>query len=203
VARELHDSIGQELAALDLNLGWIQQSVGSLDPRASGVINESFEIVKQCSQEIRDFSYLLHPPMLDEYGLASALRWYAEGFARRTRIQVTLDIPDNLPRRSRDVETALFRVVQECLTNVHRHSGSPTVSIRIVQEANRVRLEVADQGHGLNVPAAPGGPVPRPGTGLAGMRERMRELGGTLEIESGSQGTTVRASLPTEEEKTA
>ena len=198
VARELHDSIGQELAALDLNLAWIQKSMGGLDPRASGVINESLEIVKQCSQEIRDFSYLLHPPMLDEYGLASALRWYADGYSRRTGIQVTLDILDNLPRRSRDEETALFRVVQECLTNVHRHSGSPSVSIRIIQEANRLSLEMADQGHGVHVPA-PGSLVPRPGTGLAGMRERMRELGGTLEIESGSNGTIVRASLPTEE----
>ena len=202
VARELHDSIGQELAALDLNLGWIRQSVGALDPRTEGVIDESAEIVKQCSQEIRDFSYLLYPPLLDEYGLASALHWYTEGFARRTRIQVTLDIASNLPRRSRDVETALFRVVQECLTNVHRHAASPTVSIRIVQEANRLSLEVADQGHGVHV-ATPGSPASRPGTGLAGMRERMRELGGALEIESGTHGTIVRASLPTEEEKAA
>lgn len=202
VARELHDSIGQELAALDLNLGWIRQSVGSRDPRTDEVINESAEIVKQCSQEIRDFSYLLYPPMLDEYGLSSALHWYTQGFARRTRIQVTLDIARDLPRRSRDVETALFRVVQECLTNVHRHSGSAIVSIRIVQEANRLTLEVADQGHGVDVPAA-GSTVPRPGTGLAGMRERMRELGGALEIESGSHGTIVRASLPAEEEKAA
>ena len=158
--------------------------------------------MKQCSQEIRDFSYLLYPPMLDEYGLASALHWYTEGFARRTRIQVTLDIPDKLPRRSRDVETALFRVVQECLTNVHRHSASPTVSIRIVQEANRLCLQVADQGHGVDVPVA-GSTVPRPGTGLAGMRERMRELGGALEIESGTHGTIVRATLPIGEEKAA
>ena len=202
VARELHDSIGQELAALNLNLGWIKQSVGSLDPRTSEVINESFEIVKQCSQEIRDFSYLLHPPMLDEYGLASAVRWYAGCFARRAGIEVTLDMPGNLPRRSRDVETALFRVVQECLTNVHRHAGSPMVGIRIVQEANRLCLEVADRGQGAHVPD-PGCPGPRPGTGVAGMRERMRELGGTLEIQSGSKGTIVRVSLPSEEDKAA
>jgi PAS domain S-box-containing protein len=202
VARELHDSIGQELAALDLNLGWIRQSVDSLDARTKGVLAESFEIVKRCAQEIRDFSYLLHPPMLDEYGLASALRWYAEGFARRTRIQVTLDIPENLPRRSRDVETALFRVAQECLTNVHRHSASPTVSIRIVQEAGRLCLEVADQGRGMRAPV-PGDAVSRPGIGVAGMRERMRELGGTLEITSDCQGTAVRASLPMPEEKAA
>jgi PAS domain S-box-containing protein len=202
IARELHDSIGQELAALDLNLGWIKQSVGSLDLQTLGVLNESFEIVKRCTREIRDFSYLLYPPMLDDYGLASALRWYTEGFARRTGIQVTLDVPNDLPRRSRDVETALFRVVQECLTNVHRHSGSPTVSIRIAQEANRLCLEVADQGRGLRE-AAPQDAESRPGTGIAGMRERMRELGGTLEIVSDSHGTTVRGSVSLQEDKAA
>jgi signal transduction histidine kinase len=194
--------VGQELAALDLNLGWMQQSVGSLDPRTHGVLAESLEIVKRCAQEIRDFSYLLYPPLLDECGLASALRWYTEGFARRTKIKVTLDMPDNLARQPREVETALFRVVQECLTNVQRHSGSPTVHIRIWQEADRLSLEVADQGWGMRVPAPTSG-VPRPGTGVAGMRERMREVGGTLEIESDSHGTTVRASLPLKEEKAA
>jgi PAS domain S-box-containing protein len=202
IARELHDSFGQQLAALDMNLEWIRQSLGSPDPRVKGVVADCLELVKRCSQEIRDFSYLLHPPMLDDYGLASALRWYAEGFARRTRIQVALDVPDNLPRRSRDVETALFRVAQECLTNVQKHSGSPKASIRLVQEASRLCLEVADQGRAARVPA-PGEGVPRPGTGIAGMRERMRELGGTLMIESEGHGMTVRASLPTEEEKAA
>jgi PAS domain S-box-containing protein len=195
VARELHDSIGQELAALDLNLGWIKQSVGSLDSRTDGVLCESFEIVKRCAQEIRDFSYLLHPPLLDEYGLASALRWYAEGFARRTGMHLNLDVPEDLPRHPRDVETALFRVAQECLTNVHRHSGSPTATLRIFEEAGCLMLEVADQGQGVRVPV-PSGTALRPGTGVAGMRERMRELGGNLEIESGSHGTAVRASLP-------
>jgi PAS domain S-box-containing protein len=202
IARELHDSIGQELAALDLNLGWIKQSAGSVDARTLEVLNESFEIVKRCTREIRDFSYLLHPPMLDEYGLASALRWYTDGYARRTGIQVTLDVSNDLPRQSRDVETALFRVVQECLTNVHRHSGSSTASIRIAREANCLRLEVADQGRGLPA-VTPEDAASRPGTGIAGMRERMRELGGTLEITSDSHGTTVRGVLPLQEEKAA
>jgi signal transduction histidine kinase len=197
IARELHDSIGQELAALDLNLGWIQQSLGDLDARAHGVLAESLELVKRCSREIRDFSYLLHPPMLDEYGLASALRWYAEGFTRRTGIQVALDARDDLPRLPLDVETALFRVVQECLTNVQRHSGSPTVSLRIAREPNLLCLDVADQGHGMR--PARGGATSRPGTGVSGMRERMRERGGSLEIESDRRGTTVRARLPMEE----
>jgi len=199
IARELHDSIGQELTALDLNLGWIKQSVGGLDPRTNGVLGESMEIVKRCSQEIRDFSYLLHPPMLDEYGLASAVRWYTEGFARRTGIKASLDIPENLRRLPLDVETALFRVVQECLTNVRRHSGSPTVSIRIEQKATRLLLEVADQGHGMPAAIA-GDDASRPGIGVAGMRERMRERGGTLEITSDAHGTTVRVSLSLKEE---
>jgi PAS domain S-box-containing protein len=198
IARELHDSIGQELAALDLNLGWIKQSVDDIDPRTRGVLAESLELVKRCSQEIRDFSYLLHPPLLDEYGLASAVRWYAEGFARRTGIQVALDLPDDLRRLPLDVETALFRIVQECLTNVHRHAGSSTVRIRIAQESNRLCLEVADKGHGMPL-SGPNGNAFRPGVGVSGMQERMREQGGTLEIESNSRGTTVRASLSVEE----
>lgn len=198
IALELHDSTGQNLAALGLNLGWIKQSVTGLDTRANGILAESLELVKRCSQEIRDFSYLLHPPMLDEYGLASALRWYAEGFASRTGIRVAVDIPDNLCRLPLDVETALFRMVQESLTNVHRHSGSPTASIRMVQESNRLSLEVADQGHGMPLSGLRRD-ASRPGVGVLGMRERMREKGGTLEIQSDSRGTTVRASLSLEE----
>jgi PAS domain S-box-containing protein len=195
IARELHDSFGQNLAALDLNLESIKQSASNLDARTRGVLAESLELVKRCAQEIRDFSYLLHPPMLDDYGLASALRWYVQGFARRTGIEVFVDIPDDLPRLPLGVETALFRLVQECLTNVHRHSGSPSVSIRMVQESNRFSVEVRDQGRGMAT-AAPGPGARRPGVGVLGMRERMREKGGTFEIESNSQGTIVRASVP-------
>lgn len=197
IARELHDSAGQNLAALGMNLAWIDQQTGSLDLRAREVLEESAVIVKRCSQEIRDFSYLLHPPMLEEYGLASALRWYAEGFSRRSGIQVTVEVPEDLRRLSRDEEIALFRIVQECLTNVHRHSGSPTARIRIVEEAKVLSLVVADDGHGLRPAAAePVGGGRRMGVGVLGMQERMRNLGGNLEIESHAYGTTIRASLP-------
>lgn len=189
----------QELTALNMNLGWIKHSVVGLDLRTDGALAEGLKLVQGCSQEIRDFSYLLHLPMLDEYGLASVLRGNAEGFTRRTGIQVTLDMPDDLCRLPLDVETALFRVVQECLTNVHRNSGSPTVSIRIAQESNRLCLEVADQGRGTPFVASRGD-ASWQGMGASGMRERMRERGGTLEIESDSRGTTVRASLPLQEE---
>jgi signal transduction histidine kinase len=196
IARELHDSAGQNLAALGMNLAWIEQQAEPSDPRVLEILAESAEIVKRCAQEIRDFSYLLHPPMLDEYGLASALRWYVEGFARRSGIQVKLELPEDLRRLPHHEEIALFRIVQECLTNVHRHSGSPSARIRIVQEAKLLSLEVADEGHG--VPAGAEGGL-KMGVGLLGMRERMRCLGGHLEIESAGHGTLIRASLPLEE----
>jgi PAS domain S-box-containing protein len=200
IARELHDSTGQNLAALGMNLAWIKEQAVSLDPHARDVLAESAEIVNRCTREIRDFSYLLHPPMLDEYGLSSALRWYVEGFARRSGIRVTLEVPEDLRRLPHDEEIALFRVAQECLTNVHRHSGSPTVRIRMAQERELLSLEIADEGRGLQAAGeetAAGGR--RIGVGLLGMRERLRNLGGELEIESDGQGTTVRARLPLEE----
>ncbi len=200
IARELHDSTGQNLAALGMNLAWIDQKATSLDASLRAVLAESAELVKRCTQEIRDFAYLLHPPTLDEYGLASGLRWYTEGFARRSGIRVSLEVPGDLRRLSRDEEIALFRVVQECLTNVHRHSGSSTVRIRILQEPKTLSLEIVDEGHGFQVSGqeTPFGSQ-RTGVGFLGMRERLRDLGGHLEIESNRHGTTVRASLPLEE----
>ena len=195
IARELHDSTAQNLAALNLNLGWIEESTGSLDAQSQAILTESLDLVNRCTQEIRVFSYLLHPPTLDEYGLCSALGWFAEGFERRTGIKVALELPDNLSRLPRNVEMALFRLAQECLTNVHRHSGSSTVSIRMAKESNRLCLEVADQGCGMP-PSALGSDAAPLGVGVLGMRERMREQGGTLEIQSDTRGTTVRASLP-------
>jgi len=200
IARELHDSTGQNLAALGMNLAWIMKQAESVDARTHEILSESEELVNRCAQEIRDFAYLLHPPTLDEYGLASALRWFVEGFARQSGIRATLEVPEDLPRLSHHDEIALFRIMQECLTNVHRHSGSPTVRVRIVQDPKFLSLEIADEGHGFQATgaeSAAGGP--RMGVGVVGMRERMRCLGGNLEIESGRRGTTVRASLPLKE----
>jgi signal transduction histidine kinase len=162
----------------------------------SAVVEESIALVEQASSEIRDFSYLLHPPMLDEYGLSVALQSYVQGFSQRSGIGVDLDLPRDLPRLSQLTETALFRVVQESLTNVHRHSGSACARIRLEQNSGSLMLEVADEGKGM--PSAGGARV---GVGLAGIRARMRELGGRLEIETNSHGTTVRATLPLELEE--
>jgi signal transduction histidine kinase len=200
IAQDLHDSTAQNLAALAVNLVRMDLQAGSLDPQSREVVSESIQLANRCMQEIRDFSYLLHPPTLDEYGLASALRWYAEGFARRAGIQVDLDLPEDLRRLPREAETALFRVVQECLTNVQRHSGSSVARIRIVLEPEALVLEVADEGRGFPTSAQEsrrtGSGV---GLGLVGMKERIRHLGGRLETKSDSHGTTIRASLPLRE----
>jgi PAS domain S-box-containing protein len=200
IAQELHDSTAQNLAALAMNLARMNLEDGSLEPQTREILSENIQLANRCMQEIRDFSYLLHPPTLDEYGLASALQWYAEGFARRSGIQVVLDLPDGLRRLPKDAETALFRVVQECLTNVQRHSGSPIVKIRIGEEPETLVLEVADEGRGLPTAAQEiGQTASRVGMGLMGMKERMRHLGGHLEIKSDSRGSTIRVSLPLRE----
>jgi PAS domain S-box-containing protein len=204
IARELHDSTGQYLAALSMNLSWMDQSVDGSQPKVRTVVGESIELVKRCLAEIRNFSYLLHPPVLDEYGLSAALQWYVQGFSKRSGIEVELDVEAGLPRLARQAETALYRVVQECLTNVHRHSGSSRARIHLHHDSRSLTLEVADQGHGI--PAPPAGQAGAEGTGgvgIAGIKERMRELGGHLEIESDPKGTTVRASLPLEIEEVA
>jgi PAS domain S-box-containing protein len=200
IAQELHDSTAQNLAALAMNLARMNLEADSLEPQTREVLSESIQLANRCMREIRDFSYLLHPPTLDEYGLASALQWYAEGFARRSGIKVDLNLPDGLRRMPKDVETALFRVVQECLTNVQRHSGSLIARIRIVQEPEALFLEVADDGRGLPTAAQEmGQTASRIGLGLLGMKERMRLLGGHLEIKSGSHGSTIRVDLPLRE----
>ena len=151
------------------------------------------------STDIRTISYLLHPPLLDEAGLASALRWYVEGLKTRSELRVDLEVPDDFDRLPRDLETALFRVVQECLTNVHRHSGSPLARIRLSRSAKNVQLEVRDSGKGipaekLSDMASSGAP----GVGIRGMRERIHQLGGSLEISSDGhgKGTAVVVKLP-------
>ena len=199
IARELHDSTGQYLSALSMNLSWMNQPSCALDPKVRSVVRESIDLVKRSLSEIRNFSYLLHPPVLDEYGLCAALRWFVHGFSQRSGINVDLDAPLDLPRLPRNVETALFRVVQECLTNVHRHSGSSRAKILLHQNPGSLLLEISDEGHGISS-GSPGlgGGGERIGVGIAGIRERMRELGGRLEIESNSRGTVVRVSLPLE-----
>jgi PAS domain S-box-containing protein len=196
IARGLHDSLGQYLAVLKMNLGSL---AGSGDD-AAAVATQCAEIVEKCLTETRTISYLLHPPMLDEAGLGSAAHWYVDGFAQRSGIKVNLNLPPKLGRLDNDVEVALFRAVQEGLTNVHRHSGSSVVDICLRFDAKNLRLEIKDDGRGIpkkrlrsliEVPA-------EAGVGLAGMRERIRELGGSLEIRSDRTGTTLAINIPVE-----
>jgi signal transduction histidine kinase len=196
IARELHDSIGQMLTALTMNLSSVRADIERLAKTATS-LTDSEGLVQAMSTEVRTISYLLHPPLLDEKGLSSAIRWYVDGFTQRSKIKVDLDLPDDFGRLPREVETALFRVVQECLTNVHRHSGSSVAKIRVRQSGGQVIVEVADEGKGI----APEkkylmASAATHGVGVRGMRERLRQLGGSLEIDSTEAGTVVIARLP-------
>jgi signal transduction histidine kinase len=159
------------------------------------------ELANRACNEIRTISYLLHPPLLEEAGLSHALRWYVNGFIERTNIQVHLDVTPDLGRLSRDKELALFRIVQESLTNIHRHSGSPTADIRLFQDDHLVSLIVRDHGKGLPeiVAGMPPGTPAHFGVGIRGMHERMRQLGGRVEVSSAQPGTMIRAELPLSE----
>ena len=198
IARELHDSAGQLLVALDLNLASIGTDSRNLGPESTRSIAESKQLVQELSRELRTISHLLHPPLLDEAGLPSAVRWYVDGYAKRSKIPVKLELAPDLGRLPRDLETTLFRIVQECLTNVHRHSGSPTAEIRILRRGDQVTVEVRDQGKGMSSGTRGGSPKPMtPGVGIQGMHERVRQLGGRLDIQSvNGHGTLVRATLP-------
>ena len=197
IARDLHDVAAQNLAALAMNLSLLKSFAEHMPPEGRALLDESLASAKACGTELRTVSYLLHPPLLDELGLAGAVREYADGFAERSGIRVDLEIPSDFGRLSADCETALFRVLQESLANIHRHSASPTASIRFACTPSEVLLEVADRGKGLKAGSLASGDASlRMGVGIAGMRERIRQLGGRLEILTGAQGTTVTASLP-------
>lgn len=203
IARELHDSTGQMLAALNMNLIPVAENAHGLDPEVRKAIDESLQIVKELSNEVRTMSHLLHPPLLDEAGLLSTLRWYLEGFSERSKIRVQLQMPDEIGRLPRDLETAVFRIVQECLTNVHRHAASPTVSVCISRTPGEVRVEITDEGKGIPPEKRAELDLPgKAGVGLRGMRERVRQLGGRLEIQSREDrsGTVVIARLPIRKE---
>jgi PAS domain S-box-containing protein len=197
LARELHDSAGQVIAALSMTLAPVESENGKIPPRTARAIKESLGLINDLSNQVRTIAHLLHPPLLDEVGLASGLRLFLEGFGERSKIKVTLEIPDQFERLPQELETTIFRIVQECLTNIHRHSGSQVARIRITRPDGQVRVEVADRGRGIppkkQKAMDSGGTA---GVGIRGMRERARQLGGTLEINSGSQGTVIIARLP-------
>ena len=197
VARDLHDSTGQTLAALKMSVAVLEQRLRE-NQSTSEALSEIAALADQALQEIRTTSYLLHPPLLDEAGFTSAAQWYVDGFAKRSGIKLKFDFTTPLERLPVAIETALFRVLQESLTNVHRHSRAREVSIRFQHQAETVVLEIRDYGRGI--------PMERlnelretsseTGVGLAGMRERLNELNGKLEIESDAHGTSLRAIVP-------
>jgi PAS domain S-box-containing protein len=197
IARELHDSTGQKVAALAIDLAAVGEGAAALQPSARKALSECLSLSDEISSEVRTLSYLLHPPLLDEIGLVPAIRWYADGAAQRGSLQMDLEIPRKLDRLPRETETALFRIVQESLTNILLHSGSKKAKISITQDSQKITLEVSDEGQGI----PPGilnhsNGSRRLGVGIVGMRERMKQLGGRLEINSDSGGTIVRAIAP-------
>lgn len=196
LARDLHDSTAQSLAGLSMNLAVAQECREALDERTRTALDESESLAERCSREIRSLSYLLHPPLLTEVGLVAAVRWCADGFAQRSGIGVELDLPRGFGRLPADVENALFRIVQECLANVQKHSGSPTAHIKLARQGRAVALEVRDDGRGMPADLLRrADAVASFGVGLLGMRERVRQLGGRFDIDSGTGGATVRVKI--------
>jgi signal transduction histidine kinase len=200
IARELHDSFGQYLTFLKINLDLLQGNTTFPEGQTAnaGRLSECIEIVNRCLVETRTLSHLLHPPLLDEAGFTSAATWYVEGFAKRSGLTVKCDIPSSLPRLRSNAELGLFRVLQESLTNVHRHSNCSEASVTVHAGAGHMTLAVSDNGSGISAQrlrelreSGPG-----IGIGLAGMQERIRDLGGNLTFDSDSSGTVVTARMP-------
>ncbi len=195
IARELHDSLGQYLAGLKIALEMLSASPQS--EQNAVLLAECSDILQKSITETRTLSHLLHPPLLDEAGFASAASWFVSGFSQRSGIPVSLDVPPDLPRLSEAIEIALFRVLQESLTNVHRHSRAASAEIKMEADAEQISIEIRDHGRGMPqqvLEQVEEGS--RLGVGLAGMRERIRELGGEFEVESDEHGTTIRATVP-------
>ena len=202
IARELHDSAGQYIAAIQMNLGAMKQDASSpLTPSQEKRIYDSIEILSLCSNEIRTISYLLHPPLLDEMGLASALSCYSDGFAERSGIRVYLDISKGFGRLSTDTETAMFRIVQQSLANIYRHSGSRVANITIRKNAKEITMKICDEGHGIapDVLKDFDSGTRLVGVGIAGMRERAKVMKGHFHISSSPSGTVIEVSLPSTE----
>ena len=198
IARELHDSVGQLVAAISMNLSAVREQSDRLDAKGAKAVAETIVLVEEIEREIRTISHLLHPPLLDEIGLLPAIKLFATGFAERSKIDVAVDLAPEIGRLSPTAEISIFRVVQECLSNVYRHSESKTAFIKMWPVDHKtLNLVVRDEGRGM----PPHHPLfqtngTKQGVGLSGMRERLRELGGTLEIRSDQNGTTVTAAVP-------
>jgi len=196
IARELHDSAGQTLAALGMQLARIGEGVKKNPAQLAKDVNDAEELVQHLTREIRTTSYLLHPPLLDEAGISSALSWYVQGLAERSSLQIDLEVPENFGRLPSEMELLIFRLVQECLTNIHRHSGSKTALIRIQRVESNIHVEVEDQGRGMSPERLTEIQVQGTGVGIRGMRERVSHFRGNLVIDSNASGTRVYATLP-------
>lgn len=195
IARELHDSLGQYLAGLKIAIELLATSPSE---RRADLLAECGDILEKAIAETRTLSHLLHPPLLDEAGFSSAASWFVNGFSQRSGIPVALDLPPDMPRLPESVEIALFRILQESLTNVHRHSRAPSAEIKVEADAEQIVMEIVDHGRGMPAQVLDQlrGDGTKLGVGLAGMRERVHELGGEFEVTSAGQGTTVRARIP-------
>ena len=202
LGRELHDTIGQYLSAAKMSLDGLA-SEGRFDEHQTKNLADSVQLIERSIREVRTLSYLLYPPMLEETGLSSAIRWHLEGFSKRSAIQTTYETPNDAGRLPQDVELALFRVFQESVTNIHRHSASKTAHVRLVVEHHKALIEIKDLGQGIpsHLLELNSDSLATLGVGIRGMRERVRQLGGQLEIFSSPEGTTVRASIPLKEGK--
>jgi two-component system, NarL family, sensor kinase len=202
IALELHESAGQSLAALKMTLGRLKLALPVGEELAISLLDSAVHVTEGAIREVRTVSYLLHPPLLDDAGLGPALRWYAKGFSERSGIRADLDIPEDFARHGQEVDTTIFRVVQEALTNVLRYSGSASVEIQLSEKDGRIRLEVRDRGCGLAQPNAALNNRAELGVGIPGMRERVKQLDGVFEMESApGAGTTVRVTLPAAQAK--
>jgi signal transduction histidine kinase len=181
IARELHDDLGQQLVALKMELAKVKGS------------EQAMQMADTASASVRNLSYLLHPPLLDETGLRSALHWYVDGLVKRSNIEITLTVtPQNFPRLSRDIETTIFRIVQESLTNIYRHANSEGARVEIDKQPEWVLIRVRDYGKGVSQEVTPS----NLGVGIAGMRERVRQFGGELTVTRAEPGTLVTAKIP-------
>jgi signal transduction histidine kinase len=196
ISRELHDSTGQLLVGLGLNLSSLKSKLPDTVPDLTPLLDDTTVLVEEINRQMRTLSYLLHPPLLDEAGLLFALRWYVDGFKERSNIAIELQLPNDLGRLPQDLETTIFRVVQESLTNVHRHSKSKTACIRVERNSSEVKVEVIDYGCGASSLAQNSRSDFRPGVGILGMKERVRQFGGDFQVSFQETGTSVRARLP-------
>jgi len=195
IARELHDSAGQLITVLGMNLAGIAQRVGQ-NPSLSETVEDTQNLVQQLSREIRTTSYLLHPPLLDENGLSQAIHWYMQGLKERSDLEIELSVPENFGRLPADLELTIFRIVQEGLTNIHRHSGSKTATIRLSRNADSVLLRIEDHGKGISPEKLAAIRAQRTGVGITGMRERVRHLKGVMDIQSNGTGATISVTFP-------